>query len=257
MEIDFRLAQDDDFPAIASLLSVGNNPYGWSERKLRYYYREYTEASTIASVAMHEGGTAVGFYGAQGVRVGEYFVISGAHAMVDPEYRGHHLWGTVLEVLCEEGRRLGAKFLMGYANPRFTMAIVNRYGYILTGYAHFVDVDEVDYSPYRERLRFNYSDAWYEWKFGFLADYYLKEYDRGQQTYLQLHKARIDKVVAPPGRRLNLWHPAAYSREDPGIWSQSVAIKPLVDGLDQEIFDIHNWQFDMADNDSIEFREWT
>ncbi len=261
MNINVRLANEDDAERITELLQTSGSQYGWTIEKYNYYYRDYPDGKTIASVALNEKGEALGFYGALPVRAGAYSAVAGAHAIVSPAHRGRHLWGPVLEVLCEEARKSGAQFLMGYANPRFTKGIVKNYGYILAGYAHFVDADDIDFGAYRDRFRFEYSDAWYQWKFGFLADYYSKEYvrnaDGGTSRCLQLHTSRIDKVVAPQGRRLNLWHPAAYSADDPGEWSQGIAIKPLVDGLDPDIFKIDHWRFDMADNDSIEYRQWT
>jgi hypothetical protein len=251
-----REAGIEDAPAVARLFSAGGNPHRWSSEKYLHYYRDYPEGPPFAQMAENAEGRCVGFYGLLPLTVSGHLAFMQLHVMVEENYRRFPITQEFLYAGLGYARSAGADMLVAFSNYKFSQILRRLFQWKLLGYLRFVDIDVIEPVRYRDRLRFEYSDAWYNWKFGQQRDIYFQEYMKDDQQISQLLKIRgCDTVKASKAGRasFNYWMPEAYCTVDPGGWRQSVTVKPLNHSCIDRVSNIENWYIEMGDSDTFEY----
>jgi hypothetical protein len=258
--IELRRTTEADVPGTIAMLHEHWSVQGWGSGKYNHYYRDYPEGETISAIAV-EDQKPVAHFGVLPIRV------SGIEAglILQVLVRSDHRRGRTLHDLVRfsenAARESGMRFLCGFANARFAKVAQRMLGWKILGYLRFADVDAIDLTPMRDRYRFEYGDAWYDWKLGRQANVYVHEYAKEDTVHHQLLKTRgfprlSAKELGVP--QLNLWHPDRYTASETSEWSQPIVYVPLDPTLPPDLADISRWYIEMGDSDTFEpHRPWS
>lgn len=252
-----RHAKLTDGASIAALfIEKGINPYHWSANKWRHYYDSYTEGEPV-SLVLEKSGEIIGHYGLLPLKVGEWPVMLGLHAYVAAAHRGlpsiSRLMGTAQKVAIDRGHVA----LCGFANPSFTLIKEKLLKWKTLLWLEFdADLGPSDFPEQQQsRFFFNYSDSWFDWRFGESRPVYLSDYaDSNGQKFTQLLKAKSNSdLYGFDLSGIEAWtKKKTHSRRPTSARAQPFSIKVFDDGfLAAGALDPELWKIDMGDSDTF------
>jgi hypothetical protein len=260
MIFEVRRSWADDAQSIVDLFSEGGNPHNWSYEKWKHYYQDYPEGETVTFVAESQEGI-IGHYGLFPVVIGGYQVYLGAHAYISESVRGLAVISQLMKSLDEFCVIQGVPFIVGFANPKFTIVKTKLFKWSTPFYANFVKCSRFDSNEYQSRLlRFNYSDQWLSWRFGKQAsDPVISRYQKndGEAPAFQLlHTEKSVEARSFGLAELECWRPDGYVKiPEKQRFGQPFSVKiydKKWEGPDLKSPD--NWLIQMGDSDTFVFK---
>lgn len=242
-------------PQIVELFTEnGANPYHWSVEKWIHYYKDYPEGEPLSIIATL-AGKVVAHYGMVPVQVSNNIKgLLGMHAYVSNQMRGLSVLSKLMQYAENIGRDSGYEFICGFANPNFTIikeTIFKWKTLMWLGFKQGLEVN--DFYDLDECISFQFSDAWYSWRFGENRDIYISQYD----DRIQLLKAkRIECLENIKDKGIiEYWSPGYFFTEQiKEEFTQPFSIKLLSDRLDNDSFmNPNKWKVDMGDSDTFSY----
>ncbi|MEX0991632.1 MAG: hypothetical protein WD004_05115 [Actinomycetota bacterium] len=106
--VEIRLARSDDARSLAGCFFNAYGPsydHDWAYQPDALVQR-WADGIMTSAVAVTPEGELIGHLALDFLRPGA-MVAESAHAVVDPRYRGHHLFETMKRFLCDQARRQG------------------------------------------------------------------------------------------------------------------------------------------------------
>ncbi len=260
MSLLVRETRYEDCAGVVGLFcGNGTNPYQWSAEKWSHYYREYPDGTPCSLVAT-VGTEIVGHYGMLPVRIGGLPAMLGLHAHVANAYRGMTVLSALLRRVDEVCRERGAVVVCGFANPAFTRVKVALFKWQVAGWLGFgesVTANDRCEAASR-RYCFEYSAAWFAWRFGSRRREYLSRYvDREGRVHLQVLKYSAETPLTALAGAEG-WVPrATFSSEQAGRFCQPFSVRAIDRRLlDAGIADARQWSIDMGDSDTFQYTPW-
>lgn len=250
MEIKFN----NNASKVVELFAINGNPYHWTIEKWNKYYQEYPYSGAV-SIAAFEADNAIGHYGLLPVRIGNYEALMGVHAYVKDGFRNLKIINTLLLEVYKYAEEHNYAFICGFSNHNFSKVLSAVFKWKVIGYLSFDTVDNLIIKDREKYLyKFNYTDEWYQWKFGQISDVYIKNYIKDGQTYNQLLKVKTKGIIDLSSKgKINFWNPDKYLSEYQEGWNQPFLIKPIMKDVEDTIYNIRNWYLEMGDSDTFEF----
>jgi hypothetical protein len=258
MKFDVRRATGADAESIVRLFQENGNPHGWSIDKWMHYYQDYTEGQTVSFVAVSEQGV-IGHYGLFPVRIGSWDVYMGAHAYISESVRGLAVISRLMKSLDEFCVSKAVPFIVGFANPRFTMVKNKLFKWNTPLYASFVPKSCFDPNNYRDRpFHFQYSTGWLKWRFGVSGPVVLSQYqpdDAMAPVYQLLYTDRNVKAEEFGVADFQCWSPEGYRVSEGESFAQPFSVK-IYDKqwTGPDLLDPENWFIQMGDSDTFVFK---
>lgn len=259
MKFEVRRSTPGDAEGIVRLFSEGGNPHNWALEKWQHYYQCYPEGETVAFVAESDQGI-IGHYGLFPVVIGETPVYMGAHAYVSKSVRGLAVISQLMKSLDDFCIENDIPFIVGFANPRFTIVKTKLFKWKTPFFASFVTTNHFDHETFAERpLRFQYSDEWLQWRFGTVAAPVVSQHMKAESetpTYQLLH-TRTNVVANDYGLvELECWSPTGYLKEpDSPSFSQPFSVKIYAKNWKgADLLKPDNWYIQMGDSDTFVYK---
>lgn len=248
--------------AVVAMLAEHWREQGWCQGKYDHYYKDYPEGEPISLVALDAAdGTLLGHFGLLPVQVDEWPAFLALQVLVNPAHRRGDVFAALVAGAEKAARERGAAFICGFPNRKFATVVARLFGWTIVGYQSFVDVEAFDPRPYRDRNRFKYSPAWYEWKFGHREPPFTQRYTRDGQELVQVLKAVENSVTSAHElgcATVNVWHPDHCSAQPSADWSQAFVWRAIAPGLPAGLTDITRWLLEMGDSDTFEpLKKWS
>ena len=260
MSVVVRETSDEDVAGVVGLFCEdGTNPYQWSLEKWGHYYRQYPDGPPCSLVAT-VGTEVVGHYGLLPVRIGGLPAMLGLHAHVAKAHRGLTVLSALLRRVDEVCRERGVTVVCGFANPAFTRVKVALFKWQVAGWLGFGEsvTAEDRRDAASRRYRFEYSDAWFVWRFGSRQREYLSRFvDRDGRVRRQVLKYSSD-TPATALEGAEGWVPrATFSSEQAGRFCQPFSVRAIDRTmLEAGIADAREWSIDMGDSDTFQYTPW-
>lgn len=260
IKLQIREALDSDITGVVALFcEEGGNPYNWSVAKWRHYYRDYPEGKALSLVVSIKD-RIVGHYGMVPVQIGGYIAMLGLHAYVAADQRGLTVISALLKEVDSYCSKHGIALICGFANPRFSIVKTRIFKWNIVCWLGFQkEIEEKDLdAARRKRFRFNYSQKWFNWRFGQLQNQYLSRYSGTLETVQkQLLKTTattsMEDIAGAEG-----WSPSStYQSDKEGQFCQPFSIR-IYDKqlLEEGILDHNNWAIEMGDSDTFQYTPW-
>ncbi|KFZ31360.1 hypothetical protein IDSA_01135 [Pseudidiomarina salinarum] len=257
MSFTVRQASRADAEGVVALFSEDGNPHNWDIGKWERYYIDYTEGNVVAFIVESES-KIIGHYGLFPVRIGKHAVYMGAHAHVSSSHRGLAVISALMSALDKFCIDNNIPFIVGFANPNFTIVKTKLFKWTTPFFASFVRKSELSLSDFVDRpLRFNYSAAWLKWRFGEDTAPVVSKYQKqNDSTVYQLLFTTDDFKAANYGLpEVECWSPDGYLEETGEEFAQPFSIK-IYDkrwrGAD--LMDPDNWYIQMGDSDTFIYK---
>lgn len=260
MKFLVRRSTTGDAAGIVRLFSEGGNPYNWNIKTWQHYYHYYPEGETVAFVAESDSNI-IGHYGLFPVVIGDTQVYMGAHAYVSESVRGLAVISQLMKSLDDFCIENDIPFIVGFANPRFTIVKTKLFKWRTPFFASFVTTQQFDHETFKERpLCFQYSDEWLQWRFGKVIAPVVSQYmkDDDEKPVYQLLHTRTN-VAANDYRLVGLecWSPTGYIK-DPcsSSFSQPFSLKIYAKNWKgADLLNPDNWYIQMGDSDTFVYKE--
>jgi len=259
--IVIRIAKSFDGEGVTRLFCEdGTNPYGWSAHKWRHYYVDYPDGQPVAVVA-EINGDIVGHYGMVPVVIGTLPAMLGLHAYVSVKYRGL----TIISALMTEVDRIckakGVAVICGFANPRFSLIKKTFFKWNTPFWLGFKKgAAPTDTVRGDAKFYFQYSDAWYPWRFGEDRNFYLSCFvDTEGNVRKQLLKIRDSNYNDENLSDSECWSKSMmYARDQESQFCQPFSVKVYDRSLiDLGILQPENWFIEMGDSDTFSYISWS
>lgn len=260
MKFDVRLGTQKDAQGIVELFSEGGNPHNWTFDKWSHYYQDYPEGEAITFVAESED-RIIGHYGLFPVVIGGYNVYMGAHAYISESVRGLAVISSMMKALDYFCIEKNVPFIVGFANPRFTIVKTKLFKWKAPLYANFVKCKQFDPEVYLNRpLSFSYSERWIDWRFGegvkapVVSCYQRNTGDK--PSFQLLHSTKKVEVDALGLPELECWSPDEYATNSTEErFSQPFSVKIYDKNWNgPSLEDPANWFIQMGDSDTFVFK---
>jgi hypothetical protein len=258
-----RKACESDGPDITNLFCEDeSNPYGWDVSKWNHYYLDYPEGLAIALVA-EVNSKIVGHYGMVPVKIGRLPAMLGLHAYVSTYYRGLTVISALMKEVDNICRAEGIALICGFANSSFSLIKKTFFKWDIPIWLGFKsDLAIKDIKRDNQPFYFNYSDNWYEWRFGEIKSEYLSRYENADGiAKKQLLKMRKNKFE---NGKLHLegveaWTPTlVFAKEQNDLFCQPLAVKIFDRRLiDEGVLVTENWFVEMGDSDTFNYTPWS
>lgn len=260
MKFNIRLGTKKDAQGIVELFSEGGNPHNWTIDKWAHYYQNYPEGETITFVA-ESGGRIIGHYGLFPVVIGGNYVYMGAHAYISESVRGLAVISSLMKALDHFCIKQDIPFIVGFANPRFTIVKTKLFKWNTPLYANFETSAQFNPEKYKTRaFSFSYSDKWINWRFGnkakspVISRYQIKESENS--SFQLLHTTRMVEAVTFDLPEIEYWNPDKYTKiPEKNHFSQPFSVKIYDKNWSgHDLKDPNNWFIQMGDSDTFIFK---
>lgn len=260
MRVEVRRSNSEDAQGIVDLFAEDGNPHNWSLDKWSHFYQGYPEGEVVAFVAESPEGV-VGHYGLFPVVIGGYQVYLGAHAYISKSVRGLAVISKLMKALDGFCVQHSVPFIVGFANPRFTIVKSKLFKWSTPFYASFVSCSCFCRADYSGRpLAFEYSSKWLKWRFGnevgvpVVSRY--QENEDGQLSFQLLCAEKLVEASELGLSRLECWSPEGYIKELNGRrFAQPFSVKVYSKNWNgPDLQDPDNWFIQMGDSDTFTYK---
>lgn len=260
MTINVRRGNKNDTTSIVELFSEDGNPHNWTIEKWSRYYESYTEGKPIIFVAEVDD-KIVGHYSLFPISVSGYQTYLGAHAYISIKLRGLAVLSSLMKSLDEFCIANQIPFIIGFANPRFTIIKNKLFKWKTPFYLSFIKKQEYNPSDYINRpYSLNYSAEWFQWRFGKDTPPFISEYikqDSGDAVYQLLYANDFTTIQNLGIPNFEVWAPEGYITQQSEDFSQPFSIKIYDKNWEgPDLLDPNNWLLQMADSDTFVFKDY-